>query len=1429
MTDISASSPEQTQFEYDADGQPSRTVAPDGLETLTLWYPRDGSSIAAPDVRALIAGLTLADGRKLATLNVTTCPALPAFSHARLLAQFRRLPFPDGSASEGELALYGYGGDGEKEERRVQLELTGVDVIAGDGGTWTVQLSPGRQAPEVSLTEETVFRQTEDASVSRAAGLGITTTRTATRWYKSDDARQTQTLTEKQSVLPGGLARLSVTTSPLPGGGEAIIRQHVTSAFSGVLLRESKQDGNGLPVTFTVINSNSRGQVRSQTLYAWDESRFRSGDVVGLTPLETTDESVCESLPTGTWERTCGDDGRWAYICYDGLRRPVSQWLQRMPGEVHSEANRLCVERRTYGPDGQIAEEEVYDWLPGGRCVWVEGGRAPDAADAGAWFWVAEQRQSMQSEDGRTRALSITSLQGEAASGRVTGSVVTVQTNRADGSVAVNETARAGELDTGRVLSASQQDTNVKGQVTAVTETVTTGKGDVARRWKMNYDDLGRCTTITAPDGRVVTRSYQGLSEMPLRVTLTHKGKTWTLGSRELSGDGNGADGSRVFAQEEAGGSVVGVYKQFSDGTKTRFASFRINPVTRIMRSERAAGPDGHMVVINESFLPKLYGESWLRRRIGGFTERTQLMTSLRGRVTSGRSAAGVSPVHRRNARGMPQSVRRGELDYGYDWTAKGQLAGVSVRDLRNGRMLEVNYGYDDAGNEITREQRLDGLLKARWVQTWTAQSQVQTRTLYRDGAEVPARTETYTYETQRSGLRDELMTWSVEAIDSQDAVLDRDGKAIRSQAYTYDALGNMLTCSTTFADGTLQRRTYAYDDAEQPSRRTAESVEGKTLTLTYDAAGNLQSDAESAYRYTPEGQLASVSDLKNGTLRTRYEYDAEGVLVAVWDEATNTRQICLSGAVTRVGADDTVRERIIRDVDGLVSVVQTFPGESVFFLLAGPGAGGGDAWCADVKGNWTCTATSAFTPWGESPQQHVATPGWNGLHADPAGLYHLGEGYRAYSPALRTFCQPDSLSPFGSGGLNERAYCAGRDPVNWHDPSGHIMLNRTAAGEQLASLDQWVTDTNPPPPQAAAWWEWLLLGVGAVVALAVIVMSGGALLFVVGGILMLAGSVIMGVGMGIRQRDPELAAKLELAGGIVSGVGGLLIPTGAGFIAAAIIRTAAAASIALSIASYAVRESNPELAEKLGWASMGLGMVDAAHGIAKGAAKRGRKGLERLRSLRSRIVINRKLERIASDFRLNALPAYTESRLPSFGDLSRQVRQSHGQKDFGGAARWKSISTQADGHTVNHHVTTTELQGNEIVPQITKINSSGLKPGDNITVVTGGHGAFDGDNWIKSGSDILRKPGLRDSKFLVSDTELMHQVQGVFPANPIDVINMHFPKAMDRIKEAQTKAGHIIYAYCYSANDEFLRWRYNWDVSTSYVRNQTTWDMIMI
>ncbi|WP_058970484.1 RHS repeat-associated core domain-containing protein [Pseudomonas syringae] len=83
-----------------------------------------------------------------------------------------------------------------------------------------------------------------------------------------------------------------------------------------------------------------------------------------------------------------------------------------------------------------------------------------------------------------------------------------------------------------------------------------------------------------------------------------------------------------------------------------------------------------------------------------------------------------------------------------------------------------------------------------------------------------------------------------------------------------------------------------------------------------------------------------------------------------------------------------------------------------------------------------------AYSPYGHRPQGGPFS-GFNGERADPVtGHYLLGNGYRAFNPVLMRFNSPDSLSPFGRGGLNAYAYCQG-DPVSRSDPGGHISSFR--------------------------------------------------------------------------------------------------------------------------------------------------------------------------------------------------------------------------------------------------------------------------------------------------------------------------------------------------------------------------------------------------
>lgn len=84
-----------------------------------------------------------------------------------------------------------------------------------------------------------------------------------------------------------------------------------------------------------------------------------------------------------------------------------------------------------------------------------------------------------------------------------------------------------------------------------------------------------------------------------------------------------------------------------------------------------------------------------------------------------------------------------------------------------------------------------------------------------------------------------------------------------------------------------------------------------------------------------------------------------------------------------------------------------------------------------------------SYNPFGfQVPDSAAHSLGFNGEERDRRLKgYLLGSGYRIYSPWLSRFCSPDDWSPFGEGGINAYAYCAG-DPVNYTDPDGHKFFN---------------------------------------------------------------------------------------------------------------------------------------------------------------------------------------------------------------------------------------------------------------------------------------------------------------------------------------------------------------------------------------------------
>ncbi|WP_343552048.1 RHS repeat-associated core domain-containing protein [Pantoea sp.] len=1267
---------ETTCITYDPQtGLPVKMVADDGMTTHLCYYPATATqanrSDKVPDLAGLLSGLLLEDNVALWTAAALQCPVVPDASQPPLLAQCQYLAFPDQSTSDHTLTLYGYADASVNAKGMLEPDtVLTVEGITASGferrEPWAAEKRDGREGLTVSLVK--------NVNNASSEGVARSVTRTATTWYKDNTARRTQILNEVMRTDGQDGTLTSITSSLLSTGERAIVSQQVLSARSGHLLRDTQQDENGIPKTARYHTYDARGRGLTSVTMDYESNTFS----VGVSPeAQTKGEDVTwTDVPGsgGTWVGITGRDGRRARTLYDGLQRAVRRELQRIPGDNHAASNYCRIEDITYDNAGAIAQKVSCDYLPGGLCVEDDAVKA-DPLQSAAWFWQAEKHSTAAESTGEV--LKYEQVTGLFASGKVH-TQERRQKNLNDGSVVLtqkrwskNESANSNaEMQTQEIF-------NVRGQRTSLKQTIPAMPGGTTRirTWQMAYDDLGRQTSLCSPDGATVFWSYQGLSGTPVSVSLMPKnGTAKILGSQALSSSGNlsnkiietvrGSDssGKTLFNQKSVtlpdsselvrldsddGNSVTWMTKK---GTVTTpLVSFTYNATTRVLTAERPAQKNLQSRIVSESFTPLLLGQWRLDRIVRTLVQQQRAQLSLRGRAAVGvQYASGVHARTFRQGKNMRSHVRRGALDYHYQYTALGRLAKVAVQELRSGHSMVIAFEHDAFGRETGRTCHLDGALMSRYEQSWSAVGQLLSKALYLKGSTVAARTETFIYFTSINGLRDELQKWTVTSITGSE-IKDADGRILKEQTYTYDVLGNLTKCITTFADNSQEIRENRYDDPSQSTKRTSVVVtfistvgasgNPVTLNLLYDANGNLVlNEQQQTLTYTETGQLQAVTDLGSTSPQSRYEYDESGRMVAQWDDAKKQyRVLAYSGEMLceetwqdKDGA--TIRRRLLDEEAGLVVQVVQGSGdeksENLLFTLADPQGNGGEEFWLKEDGQWGARRLG-LTPWGEAPLADINAMqsglGYNDQRPDPVtGHFHLGNGYRVYDPRHRAFYQPDGLSPFGAGGLNDRAYCAGGDPVNWHDPSGHIMMSRRDEAASLANLDGMIKDTAPPYHEPTPWWQWALLAVSAAAAIALTIATFGAaapMLAALAVVTIGMGTGLTALGMSMRQSNPALSGTLESAGNITMMIGSL--PTAAAGISNTVARVfmyaTATAAIALETASVVLHQSNPDLANKLGWGAKLAGAPELINGLVS-VGNGVKKGLQELRNLRNNV-----------------------------------------------------------------------------------------------------------------------------------------------------------------------------------------------------------------
>ncbi|KIL84624.1 hypothetical protein FAVG1_12151 [Fusarium avenaceum] len=670
-------------------------------------------------------------------------------------------------------------------------------------------------------------------------------------------------------------------------------------------------------------------------------------------------------------------------------------------------------------------------------------------------------------------------------------------------------------------------------------------KDSLDRITRYKYDNFDRVVETLGPDGSISRTDYASrlAGALPTKMEIDQQ----TLGSQQYDGL------ARSTTNTAGNRTSVAVYN--SDGphpTQITTANgdhhqFSYEPILS-HALVNTKSPDGEVALEHD----KQTGAIVRIENKTSIINRTYLSTGLiaseefrfpDGRTLSTASTYSLAGLprsyvdvhdHKReieyDSHGRTAQLAQGTVKVGFKYNQEGLVSETRIQHNdgeEDGHGLQIQMVYDDFGHEIERciRHANDGSVIYQIRRTFNVANLI-VRRLVEDGLGNVLREETFAYD-----IRDRLVSYECQGSQPPQ---DENGWKVRKQSFSFDTLNNLVDIHTSSQDGTENTKRYLYD-SKDPTKLARITNTSKTLSgdvdLLYDGNGCLiRDEKQRTLEYDTNNRLIAVLD-GNGQLQCRYHYNALGQLIR--QEAPDKPDIELhyhdgalmsitqGGSKTSYLTDGHVYWGEIVHEEGRKPQVQLWAPDSNQSVLASVK---GDA---DEK-----VEHHEYTPYGLSTASSLSV-GFNGQWRDPiTGWYHLGNGYRVYSPSLMRFHTPDSWSPFISHEINPYTYCRG-DPINNSDPSGHMTMTGR---------------------------DWTVMGVGIGVGILTGVLTGGATLAVQVGVSIavdvasdaitgavydaIAGPSQQDTSMAAASANPSSTAQSSSTNNLIWGVIGALIGT---------------------------------------------------------------------------------------------------------------------------------------------------------------------------------------------------------------------------------------------------------------------------------------------
>ena len=594
----------------------------------------------------------------------------------------------------------------------------------------------------------------------------------------------------------------------------------------------------------------------------------------------------------------------------------------------------------------------------------------------------------------------------------------------------------------------------------------------MGRKTLQEWDVRDRLVSTTLPDGSVIKRTYaEGHDgELPATVSISHPSlgiNEVVLGERQYDGLGRlvwEKVGQSVSEWQYAEGQIHAHTQTLPDGTQVlterqpelggALLSMQAPGISVFNKYDPLSGrlleSQGNLGQQKDHWSPSGQLTKADYAWQGDQPRSQQQTTTPSGKVTRLTDADGAEQRCQYDKFGRFSTQQGPDVTVTITYDAASRIHQQRTQSKDGSRDMIVTLGYDSLGRPARRTtdtRTPSGQQIEVQTQQWRKDGKLTQRELTRDGTLV--RRETFDYDVRGRMIAHRLTGPSLPE--------DAHGRSYREQHFQYDILDNVRRLETVFADGSENNvSVFGYNPADLTQLILISHSRPDypaPVTLEYDVLGNLKRDERgNPLHYDALGRLIGVT-LPTG--QRRWHYGPGGNIIKT-EDATGPRWRYHTSGQLSCEVGETTQTRWVRA--GAVPVAESRLASAVReVMLLG----------TDAQGSVTTEAkdqiqTPVYGAYGQSTPGASRLGYAGAMREQDTGWYFLGD-YRIYNPVLMRFHSRDSLSPFGEGGLNGYAYCAG-DPVNRIDPSGH------------------------------AWTDWLLPAAGLVLGMIGTVASLGAL-----------------------------------------------------------------------------------------------------------------------------------------------------------------------------------------------------------------------------------------------------------------------------------------------------------------------------------------------